>query len=263
MLSCLGCCLQPENWPWICWNMGKTFAKIQKEVATDRNLKTVVTVLFWLLVWNLVCFHVLGKIIPTDSFFQRGWNHRPLFFSVKIVMATLVKNWKRDQESWPLNLRMCQHTALQSAKTRTRQQELWVISLPEWYNIQWEFQDPKIEVRYHIRRYFVGTSLKFRLYIWSIPPLNRFLSHGHWNMDVFRASRCHGSDPQASFPAIPGTFHCVSWVCWCASYLGHPGVPEGWIRHHTQQRVTLKGNGPTIAFFCASQMSCLHKAPEV
>ena len=30
---------------------------------------------------------------------------------------------------------------------------------------QWEFQDPKMEVRYHIRPYLWGCSLKFRPYI--------------------------------------------------------------------------------------------------
>ena len=42
---------------------------------------------------------------------------------------------------------------------------LWVL-----FNIQWEFQDPKMEVLYHIRPYFGGISpyigLKNRPYIW-------------------------------------------------------------------------------------------------
>ena len=37
-------------------------------------------------------------------------------------------------------------------------------------NIQWKFQDPKMEVLYHIRPYFVGIfpyiGLNFRPYIW-------------------------------------------------------------------------------------------------
>ena len=40
---------------------------------------------------------------------------------------------------------------------------------------QWEFQDPKIEVLYHIRPYFVGIfpyiGLKNRPYIWQVPPI--------------------------------------------------------------------------------------------
>ena len=48
---------------------------------------------------------------------------------------------------------------------------------------QWKFQDPKIEVLYHIRPYFVGIfpsiGLKNRPYIW-LPRINRFLLHGHW-----------------------------------------------------------------------------------
>ena len=31
--------------------------------------------------------------------------------------------------------------------------------------VQWEFQDPKMEVLYHIRPYFVGIFPKFRPYI--------------------------------------------------------------------------------------------------
>ena len=45
--------------------------------------------------------------------------------------------------------------------------------------IQWEFQDPKLEVLYQIRPYFVGifpyTGLKHRPYIWSVPPMNQWL----------------------------------------------------------------------------------------
>jgi len=45
--------------------------------------------------------------------------------------------------------------------------------------IQWEFQDPKMEVLHHIRPYFVGIftyiALKNRPYIWQVPPINRFL----------------------------------------------------------------------------------------
>ena len=44
---------------------------------------------------------------------------------------------------------------------------------------QWEFQDPIMEVLYHIRPYFVGIfpyiGLKSRPYIWQVPPINRFL----------------------------------------------------------------------------------------
>ena len=35
--------------------------------------------------------------------------------------------------------------------------EAWKISQsPTYSSIQWEFQDPKMEVLYHIRPYFVG-----------------------------------------------------------------------------------------------------------
>ena len=43
-------------------------------------------------------------------------------------------------------------------------------SLNKMSDIQWEFQDPKMEVLYHIRPYFVGIfpyiGLKNRPYIW-------------------------------------------------------------------------------------------------
>ena len=49
---------------------------------------------------------------------------------------------------------------------------------------QWEFQDPKMEVLYHIRQYFVelfpDICLKTRPYIWFTSNLHRFLLHGHW-----------------------------------------------------------------------------------
>ena len=33
--------------------------------------------IFWLVVWNMIFFHILGIIIPTDfHIFQRGWNHQ-------------------------------------------------------------------------------------------------------------------------------------------------------------------------------------------
>ena len=51
--------------------------------------------------------------------------------------------------------------------------------------IQWELQDPKMEVLYHTRPYFVGIcpyiGLKNRPYIYGrYLQLGRFLSHGHW-----------------------------------------------------------------------------------
>jgi hypothetical protein len=49
---------------------------------------------------------------------------------------------------------------------------------------QWEFQDPKMEVPYYIRPYFVGMfpyiGQKHRPYKWKVPPIHRFLLHGHW-----------------------------------------------------------------------------------
>ena len=52
---------------------------------------------------------------------------------------------------------------------------------------QWEFQDPKMEVPYHIRPYFVGIvpyiGLNNRPKIYGIGTSNfsRFLLHGQWS----------------------------------------------------------------------------------
>ena len=52
--------------------------------------------------------------------------------------------------------------------------------------IQWEFQDPKMEVLYHTRPYFAGLfpyiGLKNMLDI-SLGTINRFLLHGDWTID--------------------------------------------------------------------------------
>ena len=47
---------------------------------------------------------------------------------------------------------------------------------------QWEFQDPKIEVLYHIRPYFAGIFPYIGLIfsaLYVVPLINRFLLHGH------------------------------------------------------------------------------------
>ena len=39
----------------------------------------------WLVVWNMIFFHILGIIISTDYFFQRGWNHQPDIYIYKYI----------------------------------------------------------------------------------------------------------------------------------------------------------------------------------
>ena len=33
-------------------------------------------------------FHIFGKIIPTDIFSQRGWNHQPVLIDTNVWMLT-------------------------------------------------------------------------------------------------------------------------------------------------------------------------------
>ena len=49
------------------------------------------------------------------------------------------------------------------------------LDLPR-FSVQWKFQNPKMEVPYHIRQYFMGIVPQA---LWYVPPINRFLSHGH------------------------------------------------------------------------------------
>jgi hypothetical protein len=83
-------------------------------------------------------------------------------FPVTIAPLRLTSIWKSSR-------RACECTSVS-----------WKI-LDNLEKDQWEFQDPKMEVLYHIRPYFLGTSpyigLKHRPYIW-----NRYLqSIGSWN----------------------------------------------------------------------------------
>ena len=62
---------------------------------------------------------------------------------------------------------------------------IYPILIPLLTTIQWEFQDPNMEVLYHISGHILwGYSLTFwpdiyRPYIIGTSVLNRFLSHGH------------------------------------------------------------------------------------
>ena len=41
--------------------------------------------MFWLVVWNILFFHILGIIIPTDfHIFERGWNHQPVSYRTHV-----------------------------------------------------------------------------------------------------------------------------------------------------------------------------------
>ena len=62
--------------------------------------------------------------------------------------------------------------------------QVWILNdLNGWYNHQWKFQDPKMEVLYHIRPYFGGIfpciGLTEALYMVGTSNLGSW--NGHWN----------------------------------------------------------------------------------
>ena len=89
---------------------------------------------------------------------------------------------------------------------------------------QWEFQDPKMEVLYHIFGHISGIfpyiGLKNRPYIWQVPPINRFHIDGQWR----------GEKPMASW-----------MMTWALSAIGFGHMGHSWWKATDAQ--TACGNG--------------------
>ena len=118
------------------------------------DMMWLIYILNWLLVWNhgiLWLSIQLGIIIPTDFhsiIFQRGRLKPP------------TRNWQS---------RICTEKNSETRPKLFSRSEKGN-SYHSYPKYQWEFQDPKMEVLYHIRPYFVGIfpyiGLKYRPYIW-------------------------------------------------------------------------------------------------
>ena len=124
------------------------------------------TTVFWCVCFFVMFVHV-HPAVGVPYFFHeipkiQGIGTIIASFPVTIASLRLISIWKSSR-------RACECTSVS-----------WKI-LDNLEKDQWEFQDPKMEVLYHIRPYFLGISpyigLNNRLYIW-----NRYLqSIGSWN----------------------------------------------------------------------------------
>ena len=123
-------------------------------------------------------------------FFPRAW-------TVPFPGLCCLFSFQKPQEWWAWSMHRVNNVLLlpmhhfwirDDANALSEQTQWGSVLCVQYYSIlyQWEFQDPKMEVLYHIRPYFVVIfpyiGLKNRPNIYGIGTsfINRFLLHGHW-----------------------------------------------------------------------------------